>query len=155
MKYRNSALYDRYNHDSITAYDSNDKHRLESYMREKGFKSLRDARYANLKAFLDLEMDPDMLWISKVQSQASPDDAMMFITHMQSKFMAFCQPVAEEDELILTHNAYGVFEGPSDSLFDQATEKLVEGPYTEYHNFAPISAKLIIVFEKHVAGESR
>ncbi|KAE8386445.1 hypothetical protein BDV23DRAFT_196393 [Aspergillus alliaceus] len=112
MKYRNSTLCDRYNYDSITAYDSNDKHRLESYMREKGFKSSRDVWYTNLKAFLDLEMGPDMLWISKVHGQAFPE-------HKK--------------------------KSSSDSLFDQATEKLVEGAYAEYHNFAPISAKLIIV----------
>ncbi|KAE8332401.1 hypothetical protein BDV39DRAFT_200025 [Aspergillus sergii] len=145
MKYRNSTFYARYNHDSITTYDSNDKHRLESYMRERKFKSPRDIWYANLKTFLDLEMDPDMQWIKKVHERAFPDDAMMFIDHMQSKFMAFCQPSSEEDEFILTHNAYGVFEGPSDVQIDPATGGAIEGAYTEYHNFAPISAKLIII----------
>ncbi|GAB1207701.1 hypothetical protein APSETT445_006430 [Aspergillus pseudonomiae] len=145
MKYRNSTFYARYNHDSITTYDSNDKHRMESYLREKRFKSPRDIWFANLKAFLDLEMDPDMLWINKVQKQVFPDDAEMFIHHMQFKFMAFCQPLSEEDEFILTHNAYGVHEGPSDVQIDPATGRIIEGAYTEYHNFAPISAKLIIV----------
>ncbi|KAE8403206.1 hypothetical protein BDV37DRAFT_284002 [Aspergillus pseudonomiae] len=145
MKYRNSTFYARYNHDSITTYDSNDKHRMESYLREKRFKSPRDIWFANLKAFLDLEMDPDMLWINKVQKQVFPDDAKMFIHHMQFKFMAFCQPLSEEDEFILTHNAYGVHEGPSDVQIDPATGRIIEGVYTEYHNFAPISAKLIIV----------
>ncbi|KAF7626843.1 hypothetical protein AFLA_014226 [Aspergillus flavus NRRL3357] len=145
MKYRNSTFYARYNHDSITTYDSNDKHRLESYMREKRFKSPRDIWYANLKTFLDLEMDPDMQWIKKVHERAFPDDAMMFIHHMQSKFMAFCQPSSEEDEFILTHNAHGVFEGPSDVQIDPTTGGAIEGAYTEYHNFAPISAKLIII----------
>ncbi|BAE66544.1 unnamed protein product [Aspergillus oryzae RIB40] len=145
MKYRNSTFYARYNHDSIMTYDSNDKHRLESYMREKRFKSPRDIWYSNLKTFLDLEMDPDMQWIKKVHERAFPDDAMMFIHHMQSKFMAFCQPSSEEDEFILTHNAYGVFEGPSDVQIDPTTGGAIEGAYTEYHNFAPISAKLIII----------
>ncbi|KAE8415364.1 hypothetical protein BDV36DRAFT_285387 [Aspergillus pseudocaelatus] len=117
MKYRNSTFYARFNHDSITTYDSNDKH----------------------------QMDPGMQWISKVHKQAFPDDAMMFIDHMQGKFMAFCQPSSEEDEFILTHNAYGVFEGPSDVQIDPATGRAVEKAYTEYHNFAPISAKLIII----------
>ncbi|GMF71659.1 unnamed protein product [Aspergillus oryzae] len=59
--------------------------------------------------------------------------------------MAFCQPSSEEDEFILTHNAYGVFEGPSDVQIDPTTGGAIEGAYTEYHNFAPISAKLIII----------
>ncbi|OGM41362.1 hypothetical protein ABOM_009948 [Aspergillus bombycis] len=145
MKYRNSTFYARYNHDSISTYDANDKHHMERYMREKRFKSPRDIWFANLKTFLDLEMDPGMLWINKVQKQAFPDDAMMFIDHMQFKFMAFCQPLSEEDEFILTHNAYSVFEGPSDVHIDPATGRVVEGVYTEYHTFAPISATLIIV----------
>lgn len=51
-------------------------------MREKRFKSPRDIWYANLKTFLDLEMDPDMQWIKKVHERAFPDDAMMFIHHI-------------------------------------------------------------------------
>ncbi|KAB8205628.1 hypothetical protein BDV34DRAFT_212970 [Aspergillus parasiticus] len=130
---------------NIAIYDSNDKHRLESYMRERKFKSPRDIWYANLKTFLDIEMDPDTQWINKVHERAFPDDAMMFINHMQSKFMAFCRPLSEEDEFILTHNAYGVFEGPSDVQIDPATGGAIEGAYTEYHNFAPVSAKFIII----------
>ncbi|KAE8317213.1 hypothetical protein BDV41DRAFT_561788 [Aspergillus transmontanensis] len=130
---------------NIAIYDSNDKHRLESYMRERKFKSPRDIWYANLKTFLDIEMDPDTQRINKVHERAFPDDAMMFINHMQSKFMAFCRPLSEEDEFILTHNAYGVFEGPSDVQIDPATGGAIEGAYTEYHNFAPVSAKFIII----------
>ncbi|KAE8142771.1 hypothetical protein BDV38DRAFT_93277 [Aspergillus pseudotamarii] len=86
-----------------------------------------------------------MQWISMVHKQAFPDDAMMFIDHMQGKFMAFCQPSSEEDEFILTHNAYGLLGGPSDVQIDSATGRAVEKAYMEYHNFAPISAELIII----------
>ncbi|KAE8377496.1 hypothetical protein BDV26DRAFT_293101 [Aspergillus bertholletiae] len=61
------------------------------------------------------------------------------------KFTAFCQPLSEEDGFILPHNAYGIFEGPSDIEVDPITARIVEGMYTEYHSFAPISPKLIIV----------
>ena len=38
------------------------------------------------------------------------------------------------DEFLLTQNAYSVFEGPSSA-----------GTYTEYHRFAPVSPKIIVV----------
>ncbi|KAE8149083.1 hypothetical protein BDV25DRAFT_130646 [Aspergillus avenaceus] len=145
MKYRSSGMFERYNHDTIEAYDANDKHRMEAYMREKGYKVPRDVWFANLQSFLDLDLDPDLLWISKVRDQAFLNDAMMFIMHMQFKFMAFCRPREEGDEFLLTHNVYGIHEGPSNVTFDPAKKRLVEGAWTDYHNFAPISPKVLIV----------
>ena len=54
--------------------------------------------------------------------------------HIQAFFIAFCTPQRTDDEFILTQNVYGVYEGPTSA-----------GPWTDYHRFAPVSSKIMIV----------
>lgn len=58
MKYRNGGMFERYNHDDVEDYDSDDRPRMLRYMAAKGFKTPRDVWFNNLRHMLDLEMDP-------------------------------------------------------------------------------------------------
>jgi hypothetical protein len=149
MKYRNSGMFSRYNHDSIDEYQEDDRERMLSYMESNGLKRPRDVWFDNLRRFLDLEMDPARSWMHTLETQIYPDDAMMMKLHLAWSFIAFCEPVDSADEFLLTQNAYSIFEGPSTETMNPITQK-IESTYTEYHNFAPLSPRLIIVLRSHL-----
>ena len=113
MKYRNSGMFNRYNHDSIDEYQEDDRERMLSYMESNGLKRPRDVWFDNLRGFLDLEMDPARSWMHTFETQIYPDDDMMMKLHLTWSFIAFCEPVDPADEFLLTQNAYSIFEGPS------------------------------------------
>lgn len=149
MKYRNSGMFDRYNHDHIDEYQADDRERMLSYMESSGFQRPRDVWFDNLRRFLDVKMDPARSWMKTLKTQMYPDDAMMMELHLIWSFIAFCEPATSGDEFLLTQNAYCIFEGPSTEKINPITRK-VESNYTEYHNFAPLSPKLIIVLRSHL-----
>ncbi|KAJ5592213.1 hypothetical protein N7537_009117 [Penicillium hordei] len=149
MKYRNSGMFDRYNHDHIDEYQADDREKILSYMESSGFQKPRDVWFDNLRRFLDVNMDPERNWMNTLKTQMYPDDAMMMELHLIGSFIAFCEPSTSEDEFLLTQNAYCIFEGPSTEEIHPITRK-VESNYTEYHNFAPLSPKLIIVLRSHL-----
>jgi hypothetical protein len=60
-------------------------------------------------------------------------------------YLAFCTTSIADDEFLLTENAYSIHEGPNSFLINPDTGKLTEAAYTEYHMFAAISPKLIMV----------
>ena len=148
MKYRSSRQFERFNHQSIDTYDADDKDRLIGFLEKRNLSSPKAVWFSNIHTFLDLQMDADMNRLRRILESplVYPDDAMMFITHMQTKFMAFCTVSDMTDEFVLSQNAYGVHEGPMDIHLDPKSGKLVEGTYTEHHTFAPLSPKLLVVF---------
>ena len=139
MKYRNRGMFERYNHDDPQHYDADDRPRMLKYMADKGFTKPRDVWFHNLNHMLGLEMDSEKTWRHTLHAQIYPDDAFMFELHLLHSYMSFCQPQNLEEEFLLTENAFGIFEGPS-TEHDE-----VISVYTEYHNFAPISPRLLIV----------
>ncbi|KAI9930746.1 hypothetical protein MW887_011503 [Aspergillus wentii] len=152
MKYRNSSMFDRYNHDSIEDYDSDDRARMERYMKAKGFHQPREVWFDNLRQLLDLRMDPEKSWTKTLAGEMYPDDAKMFELHLLHSYLTFCSPEAPEEEFLLTQNAYGVFEGPSTVRLNTATRKMEALVYNEHHNFAPLSPRLIIVLRSHLVS---
>lgn len=151
MKYRNSGMFARYNHDHIDDYNADDRERMAEYMRSRGFSKPRDVWFDNLREFLDLEMDPAKAWIETLKTRIYPDDAMMMILHLTHSFLAFCEPMSSDDEFLLTENAYAVFEGPSTETLNPLTQES-NHIYNEYHNFAPLSPRLMIVLRSHLLG---
>ncbi|KAL2841170.1 hypothetical protein BJY01DRAFT_257165 [Aspergillus pseudoustus] len=145
MKYRNGGMFERYNHDDAQAYDSDDRPRMLRYMAAKGFTKPRDVWFDNLRHMLDLKMDAQKTWRQTLRKQIYPDDAMMFELHLLHSYMAFCQPANVNEEFLLTENAFGIFEGPSTVNHDIFTGKKEAAAYMEYHNFAPMSPRLIII----------
>ena len=151
MKYRSSTFHTRFNHQSIDTYDADDRHRLLEFMAKGNLSSPKAVWFSNIHAFLDLQMDDEMEWMPKILNSplVYPDDAKMFVAHMQTKFMAFCTVSDTSDEFVLSENAYGVHEGPMDMYQDPKSGRMVEHLYTEHHNFAPLSPKLLVVFRSY------
>lgn len=145
MRYRNKGFFDRYNHDRIETYDSDDQDTMREYMKTKGFTQPRDVWFDNLRGILDLNMDTGSSWTERILQELYPDDARWFILHLEFNYMAFCQPESSEQEFILTENAYCVFEGPSNPGLRLESGAVTPGIYTEWHNFAPVSPRLVIV----------
>lgn len=133
MKYRGSRAYKRFYHDSADGYSENDREKLLHYMREKGFERPVDVWFDNIKAILELKMDPNREWMGKLMNWIYPDDAKWFMAHTQMMYLALCTPSGKE-EFLLTENSYGIHEGPT-----------TETTYTEYHIFAVISPKLMMI----------
>ena len=134
MMYRNSSFGKRFEK-SREDYDSDDRESMLVYMDERGFKTPRDVWFANIRAFLEVKLDED--WqnaTEKLSERAYPMDARWFFMHIQGFYAAFCTPEKTDDEFILTQNVYGVYEGPTSA-----------GPWTDYHRFAPVSPRIMIV----------
>ena len=150
LKYRGSGFYQRFYHDTAEAYDSNDRELLRDYMAENGYKRPVDVWFHNLKTIMELRMDPEGAWILELPKRMFFTDAMWFVSHCQSKYMAICTPSDPNDEFILTDNSYNVFEGPNYSAADERTGKIEGTAHTPLHEFAPISPKLMIVLRSYV-----
>lgn len=149
MKYRNAGFFYRYVHDQADDYSADDREAMMEYMNRKGFTKPRDVWFDNLRGLLDLNMDAGGVWMHDIQAQIYADDAKMFILHTQDSFMAFCEPESWDEEFLLTQNAYFVFEGPSNPTLDLPSGSVRPETYVEYHKFAPVSPRLIIVLQSN------
>lgn len=138
MKYRGSRAHQRFYHESADGYSENDREKLLRYMREKGFERPIDVWFDNIKALLELKMDPNREWIGKLMDRIYPDDAKWYIAHTQMMYLALCTPSGQE-EFLLTENCYGIHEGPT-----------TQTTYTEYHIFGVISPKLVMVLRSFI-----
>lgn len=133
MLYRNRMFQSRFNI-PVEEYSANDKEAMLAYMKEKNFTKPIDVWFSNIRAFLELKIVGNENWMEKITSQAYPPDARWFFMYMQKSFLSFCTPKDPEDEFLLTQNAYSIYEGCTS-----------ERAWTDSHNFAPVSPKLIIV----------
>ena len=145
MKYRNGVFFSRFNVATIDDYTADDKEKMRKYMQNHGFQSPREVWLANIHAFIELEMDPRRKWHIDIQRSAYPDDALLFILHVDQSYMAFCKPQSVDDEFVLTDNVFGIFEGPNSLAMNPVTSELDRGIWTEWHNFAPVSSSLLII----------
>jgi hypothetical protein len=110
-------------------------------MAEKGY---------NLKTIMELRMDPEGNWMQDLPKRMFRNDAIWFISHAQSMYMAVCTPSDPNDKFILTDDSYNVFEGPNYFAADEGTGKIQGTAYATLHEFAPISPKLMIVLRSFV-----
>lgn len=145
MKYRSSRMHKRFYHQDAQGYFADDKEKLLRYMDEKGFKTPSDVWFDNIKGMLELKMDVKGDWMKELPARIYPDDANWFIMHTQMMYLALCTPTNKDQEFLLTENAYGVYEGPSALLKDPSTGETILTPYTEFHKFAVISPKLMMI----------
>ncbi|KAI9166375.1 hypothetical protein HJFPF1_02475 [Paramyrothecium foliicola] len=145
LKYRGSTFHLRFYHQDADSYFANDREFLYEYMLKHGFATPMDVWFHNLEKIVNVEMDSELKWIQELPKQMYPDDAGWFIHHTQETYMAICRPSRLDEEFILTDNCYNVFEGPNTYVQDARTGKCVEASYGNFHDFAPISPKLIIV----------
>jgi hypothetical protein len=154
MKYRGPGFYGKYASKDLSGYRAEDKNLLRAYMAEKHFKSPRDVWLHNLRAILDLEMDPEGEWMTKLPEAMFPADAAMFTHHVQGSYMAFCTPSKADDEFILTDQCYNVFEGPIHETTSVVTGEYIGATYLCFHEFGPVSARLIIVLRSFVLPQA-
>lgn len=145
MKYRGSGFHKRYFHQNAAEYSEDDRQTLRDYMRKKGYERPVDVWFDNIKAIVELKMDPQMQWKDRLMESMYPDDAMWFLAHCQMMYLALCTPANAADEFLLTENLYNIHEGPVSLFSDPESKKIKQGAYTEFHNFAAISPKLMIV----------
>ncbi|RDL31810.1 Uncharacterized protein BP5553_09212 [Venustampulla echinocandica] len=150
MKYRGSRFHRRYFHENAEDYNADDREKMLKYMKEKGIKKTIDVWFDNIKAIIDLKMDYQMGWMDKLRKRIYPDDAEWCINNIQGFYMALITPNNKEEEFLLTQNAYSIFEGASTLKLSPITGKLELSAYTEFHLFAPIAPRLLIVLRSFI-----
>ncbi|KAI0156441.1 hypothetical protein GGR57DRAFT_82240 [Xylariaceae sp. FL1272] len=150
LKYRNSTFHRRFYHEDVDSYDSNDKGRLWDYMKNHGFKRPVDVWFHNIKTLMKVKMDTQDQWRAELQNQMYPDDARWFMAHCEMMYMAICTPSQRGDEFILTDQSYSVFEGPNNLVKNPETGKFEDAGWVNFHEFAPLSPKLMIVLRSFV-----
>ena len=134
MLYRNRTMAGRYEK-SAADYDCNDRDEMITYMKAKGFAQPRNVYFANIRAFMDVDLSTEwQVWSKEISRRAYASDARWFFKNMQMSYIAFCTPQIEADEFLMTQNVYSIYEGPSDGEI-----------WTDYHIFAPVSPKLMII----------
>ncbi|KAI0107161.1 hypothetical protein GGR51DRAFT_516486 [Nemania sp. FL0031] len=144
LKYRGSTFHQRFHHTGSGEYNFNDKARLEEYMEKNNFKRPLDVWFHGLKTIINLKMDTEN-WRAELVEKMYRDDAMWFLMHSEMMYLAICTPSDPEAEFILTDNSYNVFEGPNTVAKNPVTGKFRDTGWTSYHEFAPLSPKLMIV----------
>ncbi|KFY32187.1 hypothetical protein V493_00439 [Pseudogymnoascus sp. VKM F-4281 (FW-2241)] len=137
-------------HETSEDYSADDRQGMLEYMRRKGFENPIDVWFDNIKAMLELEMDPKGEWVNEIRKRAYPDDADWFVVHIKSMYMALCTPSEQEDEFLLTENGYGIHEGPVSGRLNPSTGEFTPTIYTEYHVFVVISPRLMIVLRSNM-----
>jgi hypothetical protein len=83
--------------------------------------------------------------MTRLRDLMFPADTTLFIFYAQHSYMAFCTPAEKDDEFILTDQAYNLFKGPTHNTFCVETGDYVGDTYMCFHEFGPISPRLIIV----------
>lgn len=142
MMYRNKTFHARFAK-SKNEYDASDRRTILRYMDEKGFEQPMEVWFHNIGAFLKVDLDrPDKEWFADLQSQAYPPDALWFFKTLTMSYLAFIKPGDASHEFLLTANAYGVFEGPSDPTI-----------WTDWHTFFPISPNLLLISRSWLLDE--
>ncbi|KAK3379138.1 hypothetical protein B0T24DRAFT_716765 [Lasiosphaeria ovina] len=155
LKYRGSGFHHRFYHDKPEDYAEIDRELLREYMVERGFTRPFNVWLDNLRAVIELEMDPEGEWKSKLLKRMYMDDAMWFISHVECNYMAICTPSDVADEFVLTDNSYNIFEGPNTFVQDTDTGEVGESGHVPIHEFAPVSPKLMIVLRSFMLPDPR
>jgi hypothetical protein len=92
--------------------------------------------------------------MTRLRDLMFPADTALFIFHAQHSYMAFCIPAEKDDEFILTDQAYNLFEGPTHNMLSVETGDYVRDTYLCFHEFGPISPRLIIVLRSGTLPEA-
>ncbi|KAJ8104740.1 hypothetical protein ONZ43_g7706 [Nemania bipapillata] len=149
LKYRGSSFHQRFHHDSTDNYDKNDKSILQTYMEKNNLKRPIDVWFHGLKTIMELKMDTEN-WKRELIDNMYQEDAMWFLMHSEMMYMAICTPSEAEAEFILTDNSYNVFEGPNQYTQDPVSGKFTDSGWMSFHEFAPLSPKLMIVLRSNL-----
>ncbi|CCC06759.1 hypothetical protein SMACR_00790 [Sordaria macrospora] len=154
MRYRNIGFYKRFHHENAAEYSDQDREQLREYMTENPqFKTPMDVWLNNIKTIVELEIDPDFKWAREIGKHMYPDDAQWFLYNLQCNTMAFCVPSNPEDEFILTDNSYTVSDEVQVFARNVRSDRIETLARAPFHEFAPVSPKLMIVLRSHFLSE--
>lgn len=154
MKYRGPIYFGKYVSGDPQIYNSEDKHLLREYMAKKGFITPRDVWLHNLRAILHVDMDVEGKWRTRLPDLMFPADAEMFMFHEEHSYITFCTPAEMDDEFILTDQCYNLFEGPTNKTFSAQTGDYLGDSYLCFHEFGPVSPRLMIVLRSGILPEA-
>ncbi|KAK7740414.1 hypothetical protein SLS62_011131 [Diatrype stigma] len=151
LKYRGSTFHRRFYHVNASDYNCDDQEGLRDYMRDKGFERPVDVWFNNIKVIAELDMDVEQReWMAYLLDHIYPTDATWFVSHVQTMYMAICSPSGPSEEFVLTDNSYNVFEGVNSFITNPKTAKSKSSTWVNFHEFAPISPKLMIVLRSFI-----
>jgi uncharacterized protein DUF4238 len=150
MKYRGKGFHKRFVGDEKQGYVEEDKEKTIKYMEKKDFNTSLYVWFQSIKTILELKMDHKGNWMKKLHKQMYSDDASWFIMHTQMMCLAFCTPSRTDTEFLLTENCYNIYEGPSNILIDPITGERRGGLWTNFHEFSPVSPRLMMVLRSFV-----
>lgn len=145
LKYRGYRLHQRFCHNNAEEYDSDDKIELRQYTRDRGFQRPIDVWFDNIKAIAECKMDVEGNWMKDILKRMYPPDAMLLCLHTQHSYMALCSPSVTDAEFVLVANSYSIYEGINNSYVNTMRGERTSGPWLSFHDFAPISPKIMIV----------
>ncbi|KAH7082880.1 hypothetical protein BKA63DRAFT_139266 [Paraphoma chrysanthemicola] len=145
MKYRGPGFHRRFHGDKSGRYVQTDAVQFEKYMAENGYHNPVDVWYKSIKTILDIQFDLQGNWKAELLASIYHYDASWFIMHMEGYYLAFCTPDDKNAEFILTENCYNVHEGPNSTALNPKTGKHEVTSWSSYHEFAPITPRLILV----------
>jgi hypothetical protein len=129
---------------SLEDYNERDKERAVAFMREKGFKNLKQLWAHHLRVIMETTVDASGTWKDTIRHEIMFDNAEHYISHFADFFLTIVQPESDTDEFIITENCFGIFEGAVE--FD-TPYGLQQFPY---HVLAPISPRLAIVLRRTI-----
>ncbi|CAI4210857.1 unnamed protein product [Parascedosporium putredinis] len=130
----------------VDQYLENDKKLMKDYMAKKGFSQPMEVWFEGLDNIIELDMNKQVdEWREVLVSNMFFLDAIGFYTHVTCSFMAICTVADADAEYLLADNTYNIFEGPSNFVVDPGTGKVEGFAYRPFHEFAPISPKLMLV----------
>ena len=154
MKYRGKGFQKRFLGDPTQGYIEDDKDKFLEYMRTRSFRNPLDVWFHSIKTILDLQIDVHGHWMKTLINQIYPDDAHWFIMHSEMMYLAFCTPSDPRMEFIVTENSYTISEGPFSLSIDPTTRERRTVAWTSYHEFGPLSPKLIMVLRSFLLPNS-
>lgn len=154
MKYRGKGFQRRFLCDTTQGYIQDDKDKFLEYMRKRNFRNPLDVWFHSIKTILDLQIDVQGQWMKTLINQIYPDDAYWFIMHSEMMYLAFCTPSDPKMEFIVTENCYAISEGPFSLSIDPRTREEKTVAWTSYHEFGPLSPKLIMVLRSFLLPNS-
>lgn len=151
LKYRGSTFHRRFYHVNASDYSCDDQEVLRDYMREKGFERPVDVWFNNIKVIAELNMDVEKKeWMVYLLDHIYPADARWFMSHVEMMYMAICSPSNPSEEFLLTDTSYSIFEGVNTFITNPKTAKSKSSTWINFHEFAPISPKLMIVLRSFI-----
>ncbi|KAL5092474.1 hypothetical protein Trisim1_001727 [Trichoderma cf. simile WF8] len=150
---RSVQYHRKYNLDNVRDYDGDDKVWLQEFMETYGLKKPLDVWLQSMEMIIDVEIDPEGIWIELIKHGIYFPIADTFIDHMNKMYMTICTPEDCVDEFILTDNCCNVTEGKIAAYHIEAMMNHVD-LVPCFHRFAPISPKLMIVLRYNLLPES-